>query len=298
MKSTSRSKSTLARSGSLPYSASMHAQVLELELLGDVRHPALAEALPGQRIDAARAQHGPHGHLEGAGVGGRHDGRTGSPAAGRAAPWSCRWRASGAPCLPWRGASGRGTPFRGFARDQPGRLAQGPEEKCSIGRPLGRFRRGGHEPTLPDSCPSLGRGVPPAASNSGARACQITKLECGTKKKAGRSPPFCCRSHCGAPITRCCAQTDARLVLPVVAHGGLAELAARRQVDADLVEVLGAVADVDGPAVVEGDGDARHQRGGEAPAGLLAVGVDDELLAERQYRVTWVSCLYWVRSAS
>ena len=40
-------------------------ELLELELLGDVGHPALAEAFPGQRLDAARAQHAPHGHLEG-----------------------------------------------------------------------------------------------------------------------------------------------------------------------------------------------------------------------------------------
>ena len=90
------------------------AQVGELELLGDVRHPALAEALPGQRIDAALAQHGPHGHLEGAGVGGRARWRRRSRRAGPAAPWSPRWRASGAPCLPWRDASGRETRCRGL----------------------------------------------------------------------------------------------------------------------------------------------------------------------------------------
>ena len=51
--------------------------------------------------------------------------------------------------------------FSRFWRDQPGRLAQGPEEKC-VCRPLGRFGGGGHVSTLPDSCSSVGRSVPPA----------------------------------------------------------------------------------------------------------------------------------------
>ena len=51
----------------------VYAHVLELELLGDVGGPVLAEALPDQHVDAARAEHGPHGHLEGAGIGARDD---------------------------------------------------------------------------------------------------------------------------------------------------------------------------------------------------------------------------------
>ena len=50
-----------------------HPAVGEPELLGRVGRPALAEALPDQHVDRARAQHRPHRHLEGAGVGGRHD---------------------------------------------------------------------------------------------------------------------------------------------------------------------------------------------------------------------------------
>ena len=40
----------------------------QLELLDGVGNPALTEAFPGQRGHAAGAEHGPHGHLEGAGV--------------------------------------------------------------------------------------------------------------------------------------------------------------------------------------------------------------------------------------
>ncbi len=50
-----------------------HAGVLELELLGDVGDPALAEAFPGEHVDAARAEQGPQRHLDRAGVGRRHD---------------------------------------------------------------------------------------------------------------------------------------------------------------------------------------------------------------------------------
>src|SRR5580704_8835605 len=45
------------------------ADVLELELLDDVGHPALAKAFPGENIDAARAEKRPERHLDGAGVG-------------------------------------------------------------------------------------------------------------------------------------------------------------------------------------------------------------------------------------
>src|SRR5690606_30289143 len=45
----------------------------ELELFGHVGDPALAEALPGERVDATSAKHGPHSEFEGAGVRGRHD---------------------------------------------------------------------------------------------------------------------------------------------------------------------------------------------------------------------------------
>ena len=48
-------------------------RVLELELFDNVGDPALAEAFPGQDIDAARAENRPHGHFERAGVGARRD---------------------------------------------------------------------------------------------------------------------------------------------------------------------------------------------------------------------------------
>ena len=49
------------------------ADVAQLELGCDVVGPGLAEALPGEHIDAARAQQGPQRQLHRAGVGGRHD---------------------------------------------------------------------------------------------------------------------------------------------------------------------------------------------------------------------------------
>ena len=159
VKSTSRSKSTLPRSGSRPYSASMHAQVLELELLGDVGHPALAEALPGQRIDAARAQHGPHRHLEGAGVGGRHDAAhvAGGQAQQRLGLVDGELEARLAFLGAMRAAEER---LVEVLEGPAGALGAGAGGEVHVGRPLGRLRRRGHEPTLPDSCPSLGRGVP------------------------------------------------------------------------------------------------------------------------------------------
>ena len=51
----------------------MHTAVAELQLLGRVGRPALAEALPDQHVDGPGAEHRPHRHLEGAGVGGGHD---------------------------------------------------------------------------------------------------------------------------------------------------------------------------------------------------------------------------------
>ena len=45
----------------------------ELELLDHVGDPALAEAFPGQHVDAARAEQRPQRHLDRAGIGGRHD---------------------------------------------------------------------------------------------------------------------------------------------------------------------------------------------------------------------------------
>ena len=49
------------------------AEILELELLHGVGDPALAEAFPGQEIDAARAQQRPERQLHRPGVRARHD---------------------------------------------------------------------------------------------------------------------------------------------------------------------------------------------------------------------------------
>ena len=46
---------------------------VQLQLLDRVRDPALAEAFPGEHFNRARAQHGPHRHLDRAGVRTRHD---------------------------------------------------------------------------------------------------------------------------------------------------------------------------------------------------------------------------------
>lgn len=46
---------------------------IELQLLDRVGHPALTEAFPGERGDGAGAEHGPHRHLERAGVGAGDD---------------------------------------------------------------------------------------------------------------------------------------------------------------------------------------------------------------------------------
>src|SRR5512145_284076 len=46
-------------------------------------------------------------------------------------------------------------------RDQPGRLAQGPDEKLGIAGRLAGFKALVMASTLPDRRPSLGRGVPP-----------------------------------------------------------------------------------------------------------------------------------------
>src|SRR5690606_32203382 len=49
------------------------AQILEAQLVARVGQPALAETLPGQDVDAPRAEQAPHGHFEGAGVGAGDD---------------------------------------------------------------------------------------------------------------------------------------------------------------------------------------------------------------------------------
>ena len=50
------------------------AHVAELQLLDDIDHPILAEGLPGQHVDTARAEQRPQRHLHRAGIGARDDG--------------------------------------------------------------------------------------------------------------------------------------------------------------------------------------------------------------------------------
>jgi hypothetical protein len=46
---------------------------VQLQLLDHIRDPARAEAFPGEHRAGPRAQHRPHGHFDGARVGGRDD---------------------------------------------------------------------------------------------------------------------------------------------------------------------------------------------------------------------------------
>ena len=135
------------------------AQILELELLGGVRHPALAEAFPGQHVDAALTEHGPHGHLEGTGVGGWDDGAQVARREAQERPGlvdgelETRLALLGAV----RPAEERVVEF---LEGPAGALGAGAGGKMRVCRPLGRFRGGGHLPTLPDRCSSAGRSVP------------------------------------------------------------------------------------------------------------------------------------------
>ena len=50
-----------------------HTRIVQLELLDHIGHPARAERLPGQHVDAPCAQNRPHGHFHRTRVGCRHD---------------------------------------------------------------------------------------------------------------------------------------------------------------------------------------------------------------------------------
>ena len=120
--------------GQLAIAARDLARVLQLQLLDHVGDPALAEAFPGQHVDAAGAQQRPHRHLDGAGVGRRHDADAvigGNAAAFRACG---RWPLRAWPCRAWSGASGRaGAPS---ALERPaGALGAGTRGEIGIGGP-------------------------------------------------------------------------------------------------------------------------------------------------------------------
>ena len=59
----------LAEIGQLAVAGLDHLRVFELELLGDVGDPVIAEAFPGQHIDRLGPEQRPECHLDGAGVG-------------------------------------------------------------------------------------------------------------------------------------------------------------------------------------------------------------------------------------
>ena len=168
VKTTSRVLvSTLREVGQLAVRRLDDAGVRELELLDHVRDPALAEALPGQHVDRAGAEQRPQRHLDRAGVGGRHDadaviGRHVQHLAGEVdGELQARLAELGA----MRAAEACRS--SGCARDHPGRLAQGPDEKKGArGRAAGMWSCGS---ILTDGRLSVGRGVPPTGMTEPAR---------------------------------------------------------------------------------------------------------------------------------
>ena len=72
-KTTSRSQSTCAKSGSSPSGAIITRTSGSLQLLDDVGHPFAAEGIESEHIDAAGAEQRPQRHLHRAGVRRRHD---------------------------------------------------------------------------------------------------------------------------------------------------------------------------------------------------------------------------------
>ena len=73
VKTTSRSKSIVDEIRQLAIVGLDRAGIGKLQLLDDIGDPAGAETLPGDHVDAARAEQRPQRHLDRAGVGGRHD---------------------------------------------------------------------------------------------------------------------------------------------------------------------------------------------------------------------------------
>ncbi len=177
------------------------AQVFQLELLGGIRHPALAETFPGQHVDAALTEHGPHGHLEGPGVGGGNDGAqiAGRQAEQRLGLVDGELEARLAFLGAMRAAEER---VFEFLEGPAGPLCAGAGGKMRIRRPPGRFRGGGHLPTLPDSCPSVGRGGPPArlmAKLEGVKSLCVHRAHGSQRgmpksRKTGRRSPSASRS--------------------------------------------------------------------------------------------------------
>ena len=145
------------------------ARVLQLELLDDVRDPALAEAFPGQHVDAAGAEQRPQGHLDGARIGRRHDA---DPVVGRhfqnlAGEVDGALQAALAELRTVRAAEGG---ILEMVEGPAGALGAGSGRKER--RAWARGGRRGHDSILPDGRPSVGRGLPPP---------DMTKTACPVK---------------------------------------------------------------------------------------------------------------------
>ena len=147
------------RSGSSPYAAAAHGGVLELELLDDVGHPTFAEGFPGEHGYRTRSEQRPKRHFDGAGVGRRHD----ADAIRRGDLKDLAGQIDGALELGFAGFRAVRASEDGVAeglRVPAGALGTGAGGKMRHKRPHGGHGNC-HHPILPDSRPSLGRGVPP-----------------------------------------------------------------------------------------------------------------------------------------
>ena len=111
-------------------------QILEPQLIAGVGEPALAKALPGEKVGAAGAEQRPHRHLERAGVRSGH--QADAMVVGQAEQSARALEQLAEPGLGGRERCER--PSRAPPRpasDQPGRLAVGPEPKQDV---VGRSR--------------------------------------------------------------------------------------------------------------------------------------------------------------
>ena len=175
------------------------ADVGELQLLDDVGDPALAEALPGEHVDAALRRAATTAPSRRRRCRRPARCRCGSRPAPRAPRGSARSPARAWPCRSWRGASGRARHVVSASSDQPGRFAQGPEEKLGFaGRSPGFARRRHRGLSFQIASPSLGRGGPRTAicrfrlrrqEESLCRKPGHSAAACFETKTAGRSPP-------------------------------------------------------------------------------------------------------------
>src|SRR4030095_6525833 len=145
-----------------------------------------------------------------------------------------------------------------------GALCAGAGREADVARPFGRFGRGGHRSTLPDSSSSLGRSVPPRGLVASRRVVN-RRAAPRNDKKAGWVPASL-RGPEGNRLPNGVAPTDARLMLPDVAKRG-ARCRERRAVDAgrdvDAPEIESAIIDINQPMLIDGERNTRHQSRGK-----------------------------------